>query len=166
MNAVLLVVAVALAGQAQTRTRTRTNEPPPFPKSKQEQIIHEQSVEIYSLRQQVAALEERVARLEEAILNPKRREEAVNDIKAEKAIEEGRLMVGMTVEQANRALKSEGRVVGESEGRQEYLWWVQSDRPAAGGRAMRETYTSHSYLAWVEDGKIVSYDRMRGRVER
>ena len=87
--------------------------------------------------------------------------------KVEKAIEDGELIVGMTVEQADRSLKEDGRHVGTGEfGDELYEWKVYRDmvveirRDGQGNsQAIRRPQLIATYIANVRDGKIVSFGK-------
>lgn len=78
---------------------------------------------------------------------------------------QGRLVPGMTVEQANEATGAHGQLVGEhAEGGEEYVWevwWRKSPGDEDTGATIRGNQVlHHSFRGIVVDGKLVSYRRI------
>lgn len=152
--AVSIILAVAMAGQARTA---------PAPKPDLRQTVERQAERIAELEKRVEELEKRLEALDRTVSS------ATPGGDIERAAREGRVVVGMTVAQVNKALKSEGCVVGGDGEDQEYLWHVESTRPVQNNSRIRnatEGYVVATVIATVRNGKVVSFERYKGEVQR
>lgn len=137
--------------------------------------------ELASLRQEVARLKADNAALRKKLAERDGNEAAPapDGAAIAAALRGGRVTIGMTVKQANAALKTEGKLVGEDDAGQTYEWKVMGERdrdltPAPRGalpareqrfpagaparRVVKERYVKQTVVASVQDGKIASYD--------
>lgn len=161
--AVLAAVCGAAFGQARTAAP---------PKPTVAQTLDDQEREIQHLKKRLASLEAKVEAMDRVLAaiksDPKLAGTLEKQADMERSVDEGAVSTGMTLEQVDRALKSKSRLLGESEGRQEYLWYVSGSRATTNTRVHNATegYVAETVIAQVERGKVVSYERYQGEVRR
>jgi hypothetical protein len=158
-----VVVLVTAWGMALAQQR-------PFPASRDAQKPATKA-EVEKLREEVAELRAEIKALRDLIV---KLGEGADDVEAAgarvadpaaiaKAIKEERLAVGMTLDEANRALKVKPKLLGEQGDVKEYewqIWWrLGPGADAQGAPVANDKFLHHTFRANVIDGCIDSYDR-------